>query len=132
MTQIRITQPGMETLTGNLGEIEFKDGISVDRVTQRQAHKLRGAFKIETIKGDDPGLLAEISRAKAKQESPVIYHEPELKEPELDFDYDEDSLVAIADEGGFSELRGFAANYGVKGSSIVDIIEKLLQLKAGA
>lgn len=123
----------MENLTGNLGEVEFKDGVSVESVSRMQAQRLRGAFKVETLEGDDPGLAAEITRARNNVESPVKYEQKEaVKEPSaVEYNYTEESLMAIADKDGLVGLREFAEPFGAKSNSIVGLIEKLLRLKVG-
>jgi len=134
MTQIRITQPGMENLTGFLGDVEFKDGFSVGVVSRRQAHRLRGTMKIETLDGKDPGLLAEIANKRQGLDAPVAFDEPEEvvveSKSDLEYDYTRESLMSLADKNGLTGLRVFAEPFGAKSNSILGLVDKLMELKA--
>jgi len=130
MPRLIIKQPGMETYTGFMSDVEFIDGISIEDVTKLQAQRIAGAIAVEMEDGADPSAASELLRLKADQA------QPEFKEPEAvapvkpNYDFTEESLMAIADKDGIIGLREFAKSYGIKSNSIMGLIDALLALKA--
>lgn len=58
--KIRITQAGYENFTGDMGHIEFVDGVSVHGVAGTDfARSLGGIVQIEEISPDEPGTEPE-------------------------------------------------------------------------
>lgn len=127
------------TLTGNLAQFAFKDGVSVENVSRADAERLGSSMRVydaetgEQISkihrmtaGRSLGFIPK-EQSEQPQSEPVV--EKAIKEsvqvaPELN--YTREQLEAIADEGGLKGLRDFAEPYGVRGKSIVGIIDELM------
>ncbi|MBE0438044.1 MAG: hypothetical protein IBX56_19875 [Methylomicrobium sp.] len=131
MSKIRITQPGMETYTGFLSDIEFEDGVSLEDVTKMQAQRIAGAISMMMEEdGLDPSAAAELTRFKLSQTQPEFKPGEEVVALKRVFDFTEEALMDIADKKGIAGLREFAEPYGVKSNSIMGLIDALLSLKA--
>jgi hypothetical protein len=51
--KIRITQPGFETFSGQLGDIQFDNGVSTQEVSQQQAEFMSTFFLwVQEVEGD--------------------------------------------------------------------------------
>ena len=65
--KIKLTEPGFTKMTGEIGDIEFKDGVSVDDVSRTQMNRIGSAMRVERLDG---GIVTEAERyTKSKQES---------------------------------------------------------------
>lgn len=130
MLQIRLTQPGWESYTGSLATINFVDGVSVSHASQIEVERISALIAVETIDGDDPGVLAKRERFIAGIPNPIVY-DPEPVEPEAPvvvYDFTRESLMEVADKEGITGLRVIADKYGIKSNSVVGLIDKLMAL----
>ena len=124
--KVKITEPGWAGFTGQFGQFEFVDGVSVDDIGRADAAYLAGLVSVEDASsGENPSTAQRIidtymtpavgtEAAKAPVEVvAVVVHTKE-------------SLEAIADAGGIKGIREIADTLGVKGNSISDLIGKVL------
>lgn len=125
MVFLRIKQVGMEDFSDYLGSVEFKDGVSVNPVTQQEAERLSGIFAMETTEGKDPSSAALYAAIHKGEEPPVVYTEEEVK---VVYDFTRASLEAVADTKGIIGLRPIGERYGVKSNSIIGMIDSLMAL----
>lgn len=149
--KLRITQRGFETYTGQMGMILFKDGLSVYDVAERDALRLSALFGCEW----ETGSAVTITKVEVEPSAPVGRetflaptdgmparvggHDGETKYVDVDFTgedipvrvtrrYSRVELEEIADTHGMSGLREIAGPMGIRSTSIVDIIEKILSV----
>lgn len=53
--KIKIVEPGNESFTGQLGNVQFADGVSVADVTHAEATAIAAIFRCEwVLQGDEP------------------------------------------------------------------------------
>lgn len=144
MKHLKITSKGWAGYTGNLGRVEFKDGVSVEPVTRVLADRLSGL--ISFVEVDDEGneaptgiahrLVAE-SRdripvlARLERQSPGDRLQEEtleaLRQEKAPAQvYTGEQLETIASEKGMRGLRLVGDAWGVKHRSIPDLIKLIL------
>lgn len=145
--KVKLTGP-YAGYTGTLfGRFVFQDGVSVDKLhifdAQLLATEARGlvalddnsSAEIEVVPGAMPFVdeteigpvtLAETNDAEGKIE---VTEEDTGERALIDVDSipDREGLEAIADREGISGLRVIAETIGVRGRSIPDLIEKILE-----
>lgn len=124
--KLRITEHGWAGFTGHLGSIEFIDGVSVEDVSRADASYLAAIVAIEDADtGKNPSdaqAIIDAGTISAPMEKAL--ESPAPQEPKLD--YTKESLEAIADASGIKGIREVADTFGLKGNSIVDLIDKIL------
>jgi hypothetical protein len=134
MPQIKLLDSGFTHFTGNLAGYDFEDGVSVDSISEREAMRIAGVVQVESVNGGD---VTETSRYNAikngeivaeKQEGEIIADQDKVADQ---YDFTRESLEALADQKGINGLRELGKQYGIKGQSIVSIIDGLLGLKEG-
>jgi len=130
--KIKIVEAGWAGYTGPLGPVEFVDGVSVDDVSKGEMRQLSGIIQFEDADtGSDPSLAQELIDSQnvpaplatvptTEQIGPVM--------PEKVWTNDE--LVAIADAHGIKGIREVATPMGLKGTSIAELIGKILSVQA--
>lgn len=150
MAIIRINESGWHKFSGNMGGIEFIDGVSVEDVSRNEMQRISAAVRIQEVISQDEsgdvdgkqlGVTADLSRgmgtsAIVKQKETIVEDavEEELEVAEVvavDEDgeeYTREVLELIADKEGIIGLRKIAEKFGVKGNSIVRIIDGILDL----
>lgn len=156
MPRVRIDKKAYEKFTGQMGDVDFVDGVSVESVSKAEARRL-GSFitivevdtekqvgfgqEIIDINGRSADQVTQPSetykeKPKVKSEKPKVLKEkppkkekPKAKQKESSLDYTEATLAALADDKGINGLREYAKQYDVYGRSIVEIIGKMMQLK---
>jgi hypothetical protein len=144
------------TTNGYIGSVEFKDGVSVHPVSPRQANQFKAAISGVQIVQDDGETVDEVLNnmfpiiprgyyEDAGLEVPSQYLTywdgtyPKTFEPEVEVApetptvapasaalYTREQLEAIADQQGIVGLREIATPLGIKGKSIVELIEELV------
>ena len=148
--KIRLKEKGFESFTGFMGEVEFKDGVSVEDVPRMFADRIAAAMRTETVDGKEIGELARLRENKdmpapdvisqqtkrdqeeAKEAKEEAKEEPkgdiveEWTMPEMTW-YTKEELGAIADEKGIEGLREIAEPLGVKGRAIIEIINGVVK-----
>lgn len=126
MVYLKIKQVGMEGFSDYLGSVEFKDGVSVEPVTQNQAEMLSAIIAMETTEGKDPSQAALYAAISKGEEPPVVFVEPAPKV--VAYDFTRESLEAIADKQGLNGLRPIGEQWGIKSNSIAGMIDNLMAL----
>lgn len=130
--KIRITKPGYEHLNGMFGAVEFKNGVSVDHVSQREADQIAAVISVEVVEGDASKLIGnryEASKGnQAEVKEPLPTGEPEKgnQEPK-EVEYPREKLEQIADKEGIAGLRVIGEQFGVRSKSINSLIEGIVQ-----
>lgn len=144
--KLRLTAPGWERYTGQMGVIFFEDGLSVGDVLQVDAVRVAGVIGAEWEDGTPANVsqiyldnmhteakTAEEQRQADSQDAPKTVDGDLAKEKAemLGVTYTESQLAEIADKKGISGLREIASPLGIKGNSIAGLIELILKA-AGA
>jgi hypothetical protein len=135
--KLRLTQAGFENYTGQMGVVMFKDGLSEGDVLPIDAIRISAAIGADWEDGsaanvgdmylnnmDSPAFVGGGSSEKS---APA---EPQAKTAQAPADgvtYSKDDLAKIADADGIAGLRAIADPLGVKGTSIVGMIEAILK-----
>jgi hypothetical protein len=144
--KLRLTAPGWESYTGQMGVIFFEDGLSVSDVLPVDAVRVAGVIGAEW----EDGSAANVSQmyldnmhteAKTDAEQRVVdtADAPKTADPDaakekaelLGVTYTEEQLAEIADKQGISGLRDIAGPLGIKSNSISGLIEAIIKA-AGA
>jgi hypothetical protein len=145
--KLRMTQPGYETFTGQMGTVFFEDGLSTANVKPSDAVRMAAQFLCQWEDGSTASvaqsildhahtttnnLPVEINADQALATQRVEAAELAGHTPQPDgtaapaHRYTEDELSAIADERGIKGLRAIAEPLGVKGNSISEMIRAIL------
>ncbi|MGZ8172588.1 MAG: hypothetical protein ACXWT0_01670 [Methylobacter sp.] len=138
MSVVRIIDQGWDSFTGDLGGIEFIDGVSVRALTDREISRLGAGMRVESVEsGLQLGIGAQLAAAV---NDPMVAESYGLGSEEVLEDavanvapaqpgpaYTREQLEAIADTGGIVELRKVAETMGVKGKSIAQLIDGVLE-----
>lgn len=144
--KLRLTAPGWTSYTGQMGVIQFVDGLSVADVLPIDAVRVAGIIGAEWEDGR-PANVSQIYLDNMHTEAPtdaeqrqadiadapktVDTDEAKGKAEMLGVTYTEEQLSEIADKGGIAGLREIATPLGIKGNSIAVLIESILKA-AGA
>jgi hypothetical protein len=134
--KLRLTQAGFEKYTGQMGVVMFKDGLSEGDVLPIDAIRISAAIGADWEDGsaanvgdmylnnmDAPAFVGSgSSEASAPAES-----QAKTAAPTSGTTYSKDDLAKIADADGIAGLRAIADPLGVKGTSIVGLIEAILK-----
>jgi hypothetical protein len=125
--RIKIVQPGWETYSDLLGFTLFKDGVSVEEVSPAEAARLASIVAIETLDGKNPSpaqmILDTWSGPMAVATTATADTAPAQPPAKA---WTQDELAALADKSGIKGLREIGDPLGVKGTSIPDLIGKIL------
>jgi hypothetical protein len=135
--KLRLTQAGFENYTGQMGVVMFKDGLSEGDVLPIDAIRISAAIGADWEDGsaanvgdmylnnmDSPAF---VGGSSSEASAPA---EPQAKTAQAPADgttYSKDDLAKIADAEGIAGLRAIADPKGVKGTSIVGLIEAILK-----
>jgi hypothetical protein len=140
--KLRLTQSGFEHYTGQMGVIQFEDGLSTGDVLHIDATRVAGVMGAEWENGqpanvsqlyldamDHRAPTDEEQRAAANSDVPKSIDMDEVKEKAeaLGKTYTEEELAAIADKEGINGLRAIADPLGVKGNSIRGLMDVILK-----
>lgn len=69
--KIRIVDQGFKTYSGLFGSVMFENGESVDHVPKMEIDRLSSLIRIETVDGDEVGILKSLDEHHSK-EAPVL------------------------------------------------------------
>jgi hypothetical protein len=148
--KVKIKQSGWENYTGEVGEIVFENGVSVESVTQRQIDRVAASISVMLV-NEETGDLENTGEAyrmiggvtiPAVSFTPLeVQTEQEKIEEEMRFAresgkprvskfYTNDELMDIADAGGIKGLRVVAEPWSIKGKSIDTMIEDILNAQS--
>lgn len=137
--KLRLTAPGWQTYTGQMGVIFFENGLSVGDVLPVDAVRVAGVIGAEWEDGrpanvsqiylDNMQTEAAVLKDNREPEAPVEPKKEEVAAPAVT--YTEEQLAEIADKQGIAGLREIADPLGLKGNSIAGLISAILKA-AGA
>lgn len=135
--KLRLTQAGFENYTGQMGVVMFKDGLSENEVLPIDAIRISAAIGADWEDGSPANVgdmylnnmhaPAFVGNGRSEDAAPV---EQPVQAPVATADgttYTRDGLAAIADAEGIGGLRAIADPIGVKGTSIVGLIDAILK-----
>lgn len=142
--KLRLTAPGWQTYTGQMGVIFFENGLSVADVLPVDAVRVAGVIGAEWEDGrpanvsqiylDNMQTEAAIAKDNREPEAPVEAKLADAAPLVADLmapTYTEDQLAEIADKSGIAGLREIAEPLGIKGNSIAGLVAAILKT-AGA
>jgi hypothetical protein len=138
--KLRLTAPGWETYTGQMGVIFFENGLSVSDVLSIDAVRVAGVIGAEWENGT-PANVSQIYLDNMNTEASSVQETTVAKETEVSTEevptvdivqvvagtYTEEELAKVADESGITGLRAIATPLGVKGNSIRSLIDGILK-----
>jgi hypothetical protein len=132
MKQIRIDVAGWEAFNGFLGTVEFENGISVSEVTEMDIRRIGANIRIVEVESNEqigPSTTIVNSRHVSAQLEVALRTEQEEQEDQdtTEKKYTEESLTQMADHGGIKAIRTIAAEYGIRGVSIQELIKEILE-----
>lgn len=128
--KIQLIEPGYESFNGHFGVIEFADGVSVNEVSPLEAERLGSLVRVQTLDGKDPSAAQKILDTYS---NPMELATTPVGEPEAvvaSVSYTAEQLAVVADEGGIKAIRAIAEPLGMKGTSIAELIGKILAASA--
>ncbi|MDR9847024.1 hypothetical protein [Herbaspirillum huttiense] len=155
--KIKLTQPGYETYSGQMGVIFFEEGMTTTDVRAGDAVRLAAQFLCEWENGDSVSvaqsildhahtttndLPAELTADQALAQetqafvqvfgnnanpNEVVVESEQIKDGRI---YTEAELGEIADDAGIAGLRAIGDPLGVKGNSISGLIAGILAKQA--
>lgn len=146
--KIKFANPDLASFTGMYGMLEFKDGVSVNDVSEHDVRLFGAITTIEVIgdgftpeksydeiKNISAGsvtlpTLAEL-QAQAAQLVTAVMSPPEgatVSTPAVV--YTKEQLEAIADKDGIAGLRNIGDTLDVRGTSITKLIQAILDAQA--
>lgn len=143
--KLRLTAPGWQTYSGQMGVIFFENGISVSDVLPVDAVRVAGVIGAEWENGQPANVsqiyLDNMNTPASSAPSPAPVPVPvEPKAPPaflaplaplaaaLAPVYTADELAEIADKQGLAGLRVIADPLGIKGNSIRGLIDGILKM----
>ncbi len=140
--KLRLTAPGWTGYTGQMGVINFVDGMSVGDVLPVDAVRVAGVIGAEWEDGR-PANVSQVYLDNMHTQAPTQEEQrladapdaPKTVDPDLAKDraealgvtYTEEELAAVADKSGIAGLREIAEPLGIKANSISKLIELILK-----
>lgn len=138
--KLRLKEPGFETYSGQMGVMDFKDGLSIKDVLVIDAVKLSCVMYVEWEDGTSPSVAQSILDnaetpapivGDGRPSKPIVEAKVAPAKVILDTKYTEAQLGAIADKDGIGGLRVIADGLNVKGKSIKELIDGILKAQEG-
>lgn len=133
--KLRLTQPGFETYTAQMGVTFFENGLSTTDVSVMDATRMAAVMGCEWENGA-PANVGQIYLDNMHTEAP-IFAAAGVPDALVVADvtvvssgHTETSLGAIADAEGIAGLRTIADALGIKGNSIGGLITAVLKAQA--
>lgn len=129
--KIKITEPGWAGYTGHFGMVEFKDGVSVEDLGRGDAAAIAALVAVEEVEtGKNPSEAQRIvdGQNNVAPVEAVFVHTPVA--PVSSTAHTKASLEELADKHGIKAMREIGETFGVKGTSISELIEKILTAQA--
>lgn len=146
--KVKLHQSGFESYTGQMGVVQFENGVSTDHVSPFDALRVAGAMQARWEDGSEINLAAtsitknDLSADSAAESTRIEAHaESYAQAPETPanasssvgvegegkaVEYTAEQFDAIASEG-IAAVREIADKYGIKGRSIADIHAALVR-----
>ncbi len=140
--KLRLTQAGFETYTGQMGVVMFEAGLSVNDVLPIDAIRISAALGATWEDGSAANVgdmylnnmhaPAFVGGGVNDMSIPVEASEAGVQASGVPggTHYSQESLAKIADAEGISGLRAIGDAMGVKGTSIVGLIDAILKKQA--
>lgn len=128
--KVRIIEAGWDGFTGQLGHVEFVDGVSAD-ISQNEASMLAAIVRVEDAElGTNPSPSQAIIDAHHNSAHvDALPTSDAVPQPALPV-FSEAQLMEAADKGGIKALRALVEPTGITGNSVAQIIGKVLQAQA--
>lgn len=141
--KIQLLEGGYEKMNGYFGHVYFENGISVDDVSEADARlfasitpvrvvgegkivgdneRYQGAMEVAAVSVNYP-TLADIQRGEVQQVSEKVAPVEQEQSAKI---YTQQELEAIADKKGIAGLREIGDPLGVKGTSVLKLIEAIM------
>lgn len=130
--KLKLLAPGYTDYTGLFGIVEFENGLSVEDVSEQAANRIAC---IVSAAWEDGGIVGVADRllAGANVQAPDMY----AKREEIEYidptgksgggaAWTKEELGEIADKNGIAGLREIGEPAGVKGNSIVGLIDAIV------
>lgn len=129
--KLRLTQPGWETYCGQMGVIQFVDGLSAGDVLEIDAVRMGAVMRCEWESGAAANVAQHLlDRAGDPAPSPEAAKEKEIEKVKAAApaakQYSREDLARVADVKGINGIREIADALGIKGNSIRGLIESIL------
>jgi hypothetical protein len=133
--KVRITQAGWAGFNGQLGEIQFEDGVSVTDMNDWQVQRIGAIVSIENVETElQVGPSVDVLNGWGSDVDKAIAAAPnadEVKDSNTTrgadvHAYTEEELGKIADAHGIKGIREIADQYGLKGTSIKKLMTGIL------
>lgn len=142
--KLRLTQPGYETFTAQMGVIYFDNGTSTTDVKPQDAVRIAAQFLCEWEDGTTASVAQSIldhahattftipaeqnaDQALAKEAAGASVLTAQNAARGTEKSYSADDLALIADEQGIKGLRIIAEPLGIKGNSIAELVKSILE-----
>lgn len=132
--KLRLTQPGFETYTAQMGVTNFENGLSTTDVSVMDATRMAAVMGCEWEDGT-PANVGQIYLDNMHTEAPIFASAgvPDVlvvaDVAVLSVAYTEAQLAAIADAKGIAGLREIADVLCLKGNSIGGLIAAILKVQ---
>jgi len=153
--RLKLTQPGFETYSGQMGVINFTDGLSDNHVRPQDAIRMAATMLCEWEDGTpanvaqaiidnahtaatvevfneltaDAAIRAQQAEANGQSDAPAT-PTPEWGTLGQTVVYTQAELEAIADKDGIKGLRAIATPLNVRGNSINELIRGIVAANA--
>lgn len=136
--KLRLTQPGFETYSAQMGVIFFENGLSTTDVSVMDATRMSAVMGCEWEDGT-PSNVSQIYLDNMKTPAPLFVDadsatqdptavvQAHEKAAVAGLSYTEEQLAAIADKDGIAGLRVISEPLGIKGNSISGLISAILK-----
>lgn len=129
--KLRLTNGGFDKYTGQMGVIQFVDGLSVDDVLPIDAIRVAGIIGGEWEDGTPANvsqMYLDNMNTPATSSGVASIVEAEKSENGSVTPYTEEYLHEIATNSGISGIREIADKLGIKGNSIRGLIDAILKV----
>lgn len=131
--KIRIDEVGYEHFTGQLGLVQFVDGVSVNEVSVGELNRMSAIIRVvDVITDKEVGTLADYGqtsqvefKVEGTEEVVAKFVETNEEIPSTTI-YTKAELEALADKEGITGLREVADTMNIKGTSITGLINGIL------
>lgn len=137
--KLRLKESGFETYSGQMGVMNFEDGLSTNDVLVIDAVKLSCVMHVEWEDGTSPSVTQSLLD-NTDTPAPIVGDGKVAVKDEVkvaaskvisDTNYTEGQLGKIADKDGIGGLRVIAESLSVKGKSIKELIDGILKAQEG-
>lgn len=135
--KIKLTEPGWETYTGDLGPIPFENGVSTREVNALEASRIANVVRVENVAdGSNPStsqlvLESQCIRMDGDMVRDVVSGVQSSGAETANKVYTNAELEEIADRDGINGLRKIGDTLGVKAQGIAKLIALILEAQGG-